>query len=88
MCLFSKPQLLSILESLVMETSDESLRMKIAEIAGEIAGGVVDSSEWPGIQQLTGDLCNVSAWFICNKDSIISMLLFSFNRILHGRRTN
>lgn len=33
--------------------------MKIAEIAGELVGGILDVKEWPELHQLTAELCNV-----------------------------
>lgn len=55
----SKSFILQAIQSALMDTANESLRMKIAEIAGELAGGVLEASEWPSLHQLTGDLCNV-----------------------------
>lgn len=55
----SKSFILQAIQSALMDTANESLRMKIAEIAGELAGGILEASEWPSLHQLTGDLCNV-----------------------------
>lgn len=56
---YSKSYVLQAIQSALMDTTNESLRMKIAEIAGELAGAVLDPSEWPTLHQLTGELCNV-----------------------------
>lgn len=76
----SKSQLLQAIQSSLMEVTNESLRMKIAEIAGELAGGVLEPSEWPSLHQLTADLCNVS--HSNGYNTVCCVFLFFFMKLI------
>jgi hypothetical protein len=61
----SQQTLLAELVRAVKEESNESLRLLICDIAGELGGSILDSVDWPELPMVTFSLCKVTtciAW--------------------------